>query len=357
MASKVTFFQADVLEWLFSNKTVLSRLRRERYALEKGFLGYFYDVRDMISEIRGTGTKDADNKKETVRESTESRSMSQFYESEELAKRMKWKRVTWDEDADYTGFSRRLLENDGLLKNVPAFSFLSIHVTNDPAFTHLVSFPVAEKAVELGTLTNWVLQERDPISVDKYLPTKKNKLRGAFTVDWVAGEVKVIDTASVQEVLTFLHTVAPRLQALQIHMEEQQSALVENVQNARFRVGAEVKFNDHDTTFWDDPKRRNNPEYVTPDDVEKFLKGLLNSAFLYRWFLRGQGLRVVPPGRPYFIDIEKREIQIPANFADYNWRAAHKRFEKIERVFSTMRTFWWLWFSLSMVIIGDVEIF
>ncbi|ESL10390.1 hypothetical protein TRSC58_01879 [Trypanosoma rangeli SC58] len=357
MASKATFFQADVLEWLFSNKTVLSRLRRERYALEKGFLGYFYDVRNMIREIRGTETKDADNKKETVLESTESRSMNQFYESEELAKRMKWKRVTWDHDADYTGFSRRLLENDGLLKKVPAFSFLSIHVINDPAFTHLVSFPAGEKTVELGTLTNWVLQERDPISVDKYLSTKKNKLCGAFTVDWVAGEVKVIDTASVQEVLTFLHTVAPRLQALQIHMEEQQSALVENVQNAKFRVGAEVKFNDHDTTFWDDPKRRDNPEYVTPDDVEKFLQGLLNSAFLYRWFLRGQGLRVVPPGRPYFIDIEKREIQIPANFADYNWRAAHKRFEKIERVFSTMRTFWWLWFSLSMVIIGDIEIF
>ncbi|RNF16465.1 uncharacterized protein Tco025E_05166 [Trypanosoma conorhini] len=357
MASKAAYFQADVLEWLFTNKALLTRLRRERYALEKGFLGYFYDCRDMMREIRGTETKDADKKLETAQESTGSRSMNQFYESEELAKRMKWKRVTWDDDADYTGFSRRLLENDGLLKNVPAFSYLSIHVTSDPASTPFVNFPVGEKTVELGTLTNWVLQERDPISVDKYLPTKKNKLRGAFTVDWTAGEVKVIDTASVQEILTFLHTVAPRLQAVQIHMEEQQTALVDNVQNAKIRVGAEVKFNDHDTAFWDDPKRKGNPDYVTPDDVEKFLKGLLDSAFLYRWFLRGQGLRVVPPGKPYFIDLEKREIQIPANFAEFNWRAAHKRFEKVERIFSTMRTLWWLWFSLAMVIIGDVEIF
>ncbi|EAN99778.1 hypothetical protein TcYC6_0070110 [Trypanosoma cruzi] len=357
MASRATVFQTDVLEWLLSNKASLSRLRKERYALEKGVMDYLYEFRDMFRDVKEGESKEGEKKLEGVQESVGSRSLSQFYESEELAKRMKWKRVTWDEDADYNSFSRRLLDNDNLLKNVPAFSFLSIHVTNDPSSIQFVKFPVCKKSIELGTLTNWALQERDPISVEKYLPSRKNKLRSAFTVDWIAGEVKVIDTASVQEVLTFLHTVAPRLQAVQLRMEEQQTALVENVQDAKIRVGAEVKFNEHDTTFWDDPKRKDNLDYVTPDDVEKFLQGLLKSAFLYRWFLKGQGLRVLPPGKPYFIDMEKKEIQIPANFAEFNWRAAHKRFEKIERIFSTMRAFWWLWFSLAMVIIGDVELF
>ncbi|ORC92072.1 uncharacterized protein TM35_000042860 [Trypanosoma theileri] len=356
MAARSVAFQADILEWLVGNKKPLRVLRKERYALEKGFIAYFNDFRDMMREIRGKESKETQVVKEKKDDSAGSQSLSQFYESEELAKRMKWKRVTWDDDADYTSFSRRILDNDNLLKNVSAFSFLSIHVTKDPSSTEVMNFPSREKNVELGTLTNWVLQERDPIIVEKYKSSRTKAVGGAFTVDWTAGVVKIMDSASIQEILTFLHTVAPRLQALQVRMEEQQTKLVEDVQNVKIRVGAEVKFNDHDTTFWDDPKRKSTPDYVSPDDVQQFLQSMLKSAFLYRWFLKGHGLRILPPGRPYFVDMEKKEVQIPANFADYNWFGAHQRFESIERFFSTMRSLWWMWFSLAMIIVGDVEL-
>ncbi|KAH9601846.1 hypothetical protein LSM04_008625 [Trypanosoma melophagium] len=356
MASRGVVFQADILEWLVGNKKPLRVLRKERYALEKGFIGYFKDFRDMMGEIQGKDSKEVQEVKDNKEDTAGSRSMSQFYESEELAKRMKWKRITWDEDADYTSFSRRILDNDNLLKNVSAFSYMSIHVTKDPSSTEVVRFPPREKNVELGTLTNWVLQERDPISVEKYKPSRTKEIGCAFTVDWTAGAVKIMDTASIQEILTFLHTVAPRLQALQVRMEEQQTKLVDDVQNVKVRVGADVKFNEYDTTFWDDPKRKTTPDYVSPDDVQQFLQGMLKSAFLYRWFLKGHGLRILPPGRPYFVDMEKKEVQIPANFADYNWFGAHKRFESIEQFFSTMRSLWWIWFSLAMIIVGDVEL-
>ncbi|KEG13369.1 hypothetical protein DQ04_01051220 [Trypanosoma grayi] len=356
MSSRTAAFQADILEWLLANKAPLRILRRERYKMEKGFIGYFKDFKDTIREIRGGSNKETQVAVDQKQESSGARSMSQFYESEELTKRMKWKRVTWDDDANYSAFSRRVLDNDALLKNVSAFSFLSIHVVKDPASTDCVNFPPSEKNIELGTLTNWVLQERDPVAVEKYSSKGTKGSRGAFTVDWTAGEVKVADTASVQEVMTFLLTVAPRLQALQMRMEEQQTTITDDVQNVKIRVGVDIKFNEHDTSFWDDPKRVTYPEYVNPDDVQRFLQGMLKSPFLYRWFLKGQGLRILPPGMPYFIDMEKKEVHLPANFTDYSWRAAHRRFEKIEYFCAIMRSLWWLWFSLAIVIVGDVEL-
>ncbi|CCW61412.1 unnamed protein product [Phytomonas sp. EM1] len=139
-------------------------------------------------------------------------------------------------------------------------------------------------------------------------------------------------------------------------MEEQQTRQAQDVEKIRVRIGALVKFNEFDTSFWDDEKRKTDPNYVNPDDLDFFLKSMLKSALMYRWFLKGQQIRVVPPGSSYFVNVDAKEVHIPANFAEYNWLKAHDRFTKIESIFDSFRRFWWVWFSLGMVLIGDVEL-
>lgn len=341
-----------------SQKGPLKYLRKERYKLEPGFASMLTYLKTMntTTEAGSSLTPSAGKDAQKGAQDLASRSMDQYYESQELIKRMKWKRVTWDDDADYAGFSRRVLDNDTMFKRIPAFSFMSVRLVKDPSSNELAALPAPEKTVEEGSLTNWVLRERDPKPVGVYPLRTVGRARGAFTVDWTAGEVKVLDTASAQEILTFLLTVAPRLQALQLKMGDQQTEITENVELVRVRVGAVVKFNELDTSFWDDPKRRTDTNYVNPSDMESFLRGMLKSAFLYRWFLKGQQIRVMPPGHPYNADLENKELQIPSNFADYNWLKAHDRFEGIEKTFNSFRRVWWFWFALSMLLIGDVEV-
>ncbi|KPA86472.1 putative mitochondrial hypothetical protein [Leptomonas pyrrhocoris] len=350
-------FQPDILEWIGLQKTPLKALRKERYKMEKGFIAY---GNDFVQFFRDRGN-DKEKKDEAVSTTTSddksARAMDQYYEAEDLTKRMKWKRVTWDDDADYTSFSKRVLDNDSMFKRTPAFSFLSIHVIKDPSTTQLLNIPAGKKIIEPGTLTNWLLQEREPKAVDLYPVRETAERRSAFHADWTSGSVKFIDTASAQEILTFLSTVAPRLQAVQLKMEAQQTKQTADIEYVRVRVGTTLKFNTYNTSFWDDPKRKTDPDFVNPDELDQFLKGMLKSAFLYRWFLKGQEIRVVPPGRAYYVDVEKKEIQVPANFADYNWLRAHSRFEALETVVDSFRRFWWFWFSVGMIFVGDVELF
>lgn len=351
-------FQPDLLEWVSTQRGPIKYLRDERYKLEKGFIAY---GKIALTYLPG-GKKDVeavariDEEALTKSRAAADRSMAQFHDSEDLLKRMKWKRVTWEDDADYTGFAKRVLDNDGMFKHAPAFSFMSIHIVKDPTTTDCVVIPPAGKSIEEGSLTNWVLRERDPQVVGAYPLRDLTERCSAFTVDWVAGEVRILDTASAQEILTFITTVAPRLQALQVKMTEQQTKQAEEVENVRIRVGVTIKFNEFDTSYWDDPKRRTDPNYVSPADMEKFLNGMLKAACLYRRFLKGQQIRVVAPGRPYCVDLDTQEIQVPANFAEYSWLRAHTRFERVEKIFSSCRRFWWVWFCVGMVIVGDSEI-
>ncbi|CCW68902.1 unnamed protein product [Phytomonas sp. Hart1] len=347
--------QPDILEWLTSQRHTLNILRKERYKLEKGFVAYFKDIVEFLKNRESSQTSERSEDEKKRAENAE-RSIGQFYESEELTKSMKWKRVTWNEDADYSSFSKRILDNDAMFKQVPAFSFMSVHIIKDPLSTDLITLPPQKKIVSHGDLTNLFSQEREPKIVKLYHTTVTAERRSAFKVDWSSGNVKILDTASAQEILTFLSTVAPRLQALQVKMEEQQSHQAQDVEKVRVRVGVLVKFNEFDTSFWDDAKRKTDLNYISPDDLEIFLKSMLKSAFLYRWFLKGQQIRVVPPGRSYFVDVDAKEVHIPANFVEYNWLKAHNRFMKIETVFDSFRRFWWVWFSLGMVLIGDVEL-
>ncbi|KAG5467530.1 hypothetical protein CUR178_01174 [Leishmania enriettii] len=349
-------FQPDILEWLTQQRNLVRALQKERYRMEKGFVTYVKDFIDFVRSTRRSSSESNTQISEQAKPDNASRALQQFYESEELIKRMKWKRVTWDDDADYTSFSKRILDNDSMFKRITAFSFLSIHVVKDPCNSDLVNIPLAEKTITAGTLTNWLLQEREAKVVDVYPVRKTQERRCAFHVDWTSGAVKILDTASAQEILTFLSTVAPRLQAVQLMMEDQQTRQAADIEKVRVRVGATLKFNSFETSFWDDPKRKTTPDFVNPDELEQFLSSMLKSAFLYRWFLKGQEIRVVRPGRPYYVDMEKKELQIPANFAEYNWLKAHSRFEGIERVADGFRRFWWFWFCFGMIIVGDVEL-
>ncbi|KAG8343968.1 hypothetical protein ERJ75_001733800 [Trypanosoma vivax] len=355
MASSITAFQSDIIDFILANRSSLGIFRREWYLKQKGFYAYFVDFKNILRDIRSK--PDPEMQEDTNNATLDgSRSMSQFYESEELTKRMKWKRVTWDENADYNGFSRRLLENDELIRNVPAFSFLSLHIERDPLCSNVFSLPPRQSIIEQGALTNWILQERSPAAVEKYVLNESLPVRSPFTVDWETGEAKLVDTASIQEVLVFLQTVAPRLQALQIRMEEQQAKISNEIQNLKLRIGINIKFNQHDTTLWDDPHLKADPNYVTPDDVEQFIKGLKKSAVFYRLFLRGQCIRVIPPGRPYYLEAKSSELHIPANFASYNWHSIHGYFEMLERFIASMITLWWVWFSLAIIVVGDLEL-
>jgi hypothetical protein len=347
---------ADIIEWLRANKASLRVLRGERYALEKGIVAYIRDFSDFVKEMR-TEKKDSITSDDEIAKKRESRTMSNYYQSQELLKKMKWKRVTWDEDADYDSFAQRLMENDSVFSKTPAFSFLCLHVVRDPHAAAAAGMAVQQKAkLEVGDLTGWLTKERIPIDVPLFKPTGQPR-RPAFLIDWVSGQAKVLDSASPQEMLTFLTTIAPRLQAIQVQMEDEQQKIVADVENVRVRVGlTRLKINANDASFWDDPKRLDSQNYITPAELRYFLDAMLKCAFLYRFFLKGHQVRVGAPGTQYSIDQGAKEVVIPANFADYNWLQIRASFEALERVFDIFRRFWWFWFCIWMLIVGDLEI-
>lgn len=321
--------------------------------MEKGFIAYGKDIAQFIRESRAEKSLETPSEKELREKSA--KALSQHYQSQELLKKMKWKRITWEEKADYDGFSQRIMENDSMFTKCPAFSFMSLRVVRDATST--MGDPVAHKAkIEHGDLTNWLIAERIPV-IPVYLHSTQQKRRSAFSVDWVSGEATILDSASAQEILTFLTTIAPRLQSLQVRMEEQQAKLTADVENVRVRLGlSKVKFNKHDSSFWDDPARTTDPSYVTPDEVRQCLDGLLQSALAFRWYFKGHELRIVKANKPYSINSEKKEIELPSNFAEFSWLPQHRRWQTVEKFVNAMRSVWWLWFSFALLVVGDLEV-
>lgn len=344
-----SFVNQDVCEWLQSHMSQLSVIRKNRYAMDKGLIA-------AITDFFPSKSSENVEKKVEDTNSKANAAMAQYYESEELLKRMKWKRVTWDENADYQSFSTRLLTNDEMFKNVQSFSFMSVHVVKDPLTINLGKTIPVGKVVSPGDITNLFLKERDCPVTDPYQISVADSRLNPFSVDWVSGTAHILDTASPQEVLTFLQTIARRLQALQIKMEEQQERITRDVKKVNVRVGASVRYNEFNTSFWDDPKRQADASYVNPDDLEHFLNGILKSPVLFRWFLKGTEIKVLPPGNQYYANTSANVIEIPANFSDFNWLKAHSRFQALERFIERFRRFWWFWFAAGLVLVGDVEL-
>ena len=361
MSSKRLLRHPDLIEWTRLNRVDLASLKRERQKLEKGFVAYGKDIIEFFRDMRGSKKSDAvvpenPDKVAAPAEKTASKSLLQYHQSQELLKRLKWKRATWDEEADYESFSQRLLENDAIFSKCPAFSFLSVHIVKDPLSTTSNLSVQFKTKIDEGDMVQWILTERDAAATPPF-ELQRARRRAPFIVDWISGEVRILDSASPTEVLTFLSTAASRLQALQVKMEEQQQKITADLENVRIRVGlTRLRYNTTDVSMWDDERRKTDPTYVNPDELTQFLNTMLKAAFLYRQYLKGHQIRVMRPGTSYHVDLEQKELRIPANFDDFSFLPIHKKFESIENVFNFFRTFWWFWFAAALVLIGDVEL-
>lgn len=325
----------DIIQWCAGQKLPLKAVRKSRWQEEKGFVAYFNDIRTFVREYRGAKKDEMKPEVKAKAEASEGRAMYQAEASRDLLKRLKWKRVSWEENADYTGFSTRVLSCDDLFKKVPAFSFMSLKVIQEPIRAKN-SVKVEDKVTfEAGDLTGGLCADRvkvEPLFVPaavQYPP---------FMVDWKTAEVKFLDSATPQEVLSYLKTAAPQVQAAQVRHEEQITKIVADVESARIRLGAmRILFNEHNVTFFDDPQAKIDEHYVSPDHMRMFLDGMLGGATFYRWFLGGQQIRVVHPSQSYAIDTKANEIRIPANFAEFNWMTFHNKARAFESVFEFQR--------------------
>jgi hypothetical protein len=373
--------QLDIVEWCTVNRPAIKALTAERWKMEKGVLDYLKDAASFIKEMRSAKKENAAEAKKAAdavvaaaaeakdgvvasdKKPADVSSIDQYYMSQDLLKRMKWKRVTWDGDSDYETFSRRIMDSDTLFSKVPAFSHMSIHVVRDKAAREKRVASSGDRqvnAIKPSTLTKWFLEERrytDESPRPTWTPPPAAR-QAPFTVDWEAGTVRVLDTASVQEMLVYLTEAAPRVQALQVRMEEEQTKITEDIDNVRFRIGATaIKFNKYEKTFWDDPERLKDPaNYVSPADVRLFINSVFKRSFLVRRLLKNNQVRIVPSGQPYAIDFAEKEIRVPANFADYNWLSIHARYESFESFCNFFRSTALAWFFVAMMLVGDFEL-
>lgn len=361
--------QTDIVDWLRRSLVDVKAMRKRRWATEKGFVAYGKDALDFFKEMRSARS---DRKKPLSEEERKQKAeeglnspYGQHERSQELLRKLKWKRITWDKDASYDEFAQRLVDEDSAFSKFPAFSFFSAHLVRDPAKSAdspggSRSKPTNIMDITPGSLTSWFSQSnRSAVpSLEKY--TKPAASRPPpVQVLWESGEVKILDTASPREVATFLATSAVRVQAVQTRIDQEQTTMVEDLDKARLRLGVlGIKFNKRDTSFWDDRDRHQDPaNYVTPAHVRQFLDGALSRAFLLRYYLKGQHIRLVVPGKPYALDLAANEIQIPTNFAEYSFLSVHDRAVTFEAIVNGLfRRLAMVWFIVVGMLIGDLEI-
>lgn len=351
--------QVDIVEFFSANRPALKEVTTERRKMEKGVLCYLRDGAEFIRDMRAEKKKEPETDKPAEKKGQST--VDQYYASQDLLKRMKWKRVTWDDDADFDNLSRRILDNDSVFNKVPAFSHMSLHIVRDKAARATPVLDSSDRqvtSIKAGSLTKWFLEERAPEAAPAAFAPPPKVRQAPFTIDWEAGTVRVLDSASLQELLVYLATAAPRVQALQQRMEEEQTKIAEEMDGMRVRLGATViKFNKYDKAFWDDPERLKDPEnYVTPAEVRQFLDAADKRSTLLRKYVRDNQVRIVRAGMPYVIDPVEKEIRIPANFAEYNFLPIHGRYESWERMANMFRKTALVWFFVGMMLVGDLEV-
>jgi ribosomal protein S18 len=329
----------------------------------KSIASFFTEMRQSSAERK---KQTPEQKAEMQRKAADS-PLAQHERSVELLKRMKWRSVTWTAGADYDGFSNRVM-NSPVLERMPPFSYLSLHLLPDATAAPMSA--AAEQhakrttstiALKQGDLSSWLVKELDtsPKS-DAPVPAFKpqRELRPPYEIDWETGEVFMLDSASATEVLSFLQTAAPALQALQSRDANNDTKLIADVDKTRLRLGVvAIKFNDFDRAFWSDPARKAKPaDYVDPAALRAFITSAQRHRVLLRRNLKDHQLRLLPPGEPYRIDREKREVCIPCNFEDYNRLAIHDFMTPLNAVRNFFTRTVYIWFLLGMMVVGDLEI-
>eukprot|EP00744_Colponema_vietnamica_P019565 GILI01027703.1.p1 GENE.GILI01027703.1~~GILI01027703.1.p1 ORF type:complete len:358 (+),score=14.54 GILI01027703.1:41-1114(+) len=351
----------DLIDWCRVNSATLKKVRKERYALEKGFVEYAKDIKEFIKDYREGKRKRNEAKtsgkgeEPTPVEIEANRSLFQQATSMELLLKMKWERVRWAPDADYEGFARRVTDNDSLFKKVPAFSFLKLDIVKDPS-----SFSVSKAReygnVSAGDLASWACTERvtKPLKLFRSPVISKSPL----SVDWLTGQATFLDSVTANEIQTFLLSTAPQVMALQVRLDDEQKKITSDLESLRLRSGImRFQYNDG-VSYWQDPRRLSDPTYVNPLHMRMFIDGMLRGATFYRYYLSGHEVRIVHPSMPYSIDTEKKIVQIPADFADSNWVSFHRKAASFERIANACRRAWYAWFALAVMLLGgDLDIY
>eukprot|EP00756_Hemistasia_phaeocysticola_P058521 Hpha_TRINITY_DN35159_c0_g1::TRINITY_DN35159_c0_g1_i1::g.168386::m.168386 len=387
----------DFTEFLERHKSQLDAAKakgEEDEVPNKGFIeygqiigGWFVKKGSRIRKWAGRSAEErAEAKKKRKEDQAANRSradasMQHFYQAQELCNLMKFKAATFDDGrdpakpaADFAGWSRTIVNNYNTLKRTTAFSNMAFHVVRDPSKLDGsvdASRTTNYREIDEGSLSGWMDEEGGESSEPKpQTPAPSQADQGEkkvrpppFTVDYATGEVTILDTCSTEEFLDFLEREAPRAEARQLQIVEEQTKMFEDLGKALEKSGLKrVVFNSGsasvtDREYKDLQKEGREGEYILPVDIFRAIDALNGAPLLYRKFLKGQTLRLLPtkPCRSYFVDAEKGEVCMPKDFYRDSFLPIHRRYRIIN---SVTKFIWSLRYIATLIIVtlvGDVD--
>lgn len=438
--------QLDVADWFKQHLPQIKDLRAQHCKEEPGVFTYAKWGLDFVKDTRAA--RSARKKAQAAEKSASAAAtaaagtsvtpaadhaidgldspINQHMRSMELTRRFKWKRVTWDKGADFDAFSNRMM-NSNVANQVPAFSFLCMHLVRDRVSSGATADKKADAAasrrppklssasvhLKTGDITNWYFVESDESNINSSnnsptiilsssaaaaaaaTPAPEGKsttstntttttassssssnevndedavavllkrraestpLRAPFRVDWDAGEVFILDTASPSEVHSFLRGPATSLQSLQSRRADEETQLTTDLENARLMMGSfKILVNEFDRASYSDPERRANPRYVDPADVKRFCASVARNSIVMRHYLKDQHVRILARGSAYRIDPQTREVCVPADFEEYHTASIHGLARPLQAIVVFYRRTCYLWLLALLLLFGDTE--
>eukprot|EP01064_Diplonema_japonicum_P036424 TRINITY_DN8162_c0_g2_i1.p1 TRINITY_DN8162_c0_g2~~TRINITY_DN8162_c0_g2_i1.p1 ORF type:complete len:461 (+),score=131.93 TRINITY_DN8162_c0_g2_i1:34-1416(+) len=302
--------------------------------------------------------------------------MASFYQSQELINLMKFKGVTFDSGkepgvpaADFEGFSRRVCDNYDVFKKTEAYSNLEFHVVKDPSkgeskFEKHATTNYRE--IDEGALTGWLTQEQEvpEAQEDKKETEATNIVRPPpFKVDYVTGEVTVLDTCSPEEFLDFLEREAPRAELRQVAIFDEQVKMHEEIQKLVEKTKLEtIVYNGGQSSLTDKEYKKlkaegNEKNYVLPSEVLRAVEEINKAPRLYLKHLKGTSIRLLPvsPARAYFVDVAEKQVCIPKDFYKDTFLPVHKKYKRYQKIEFFVRKLRFLGWMIVITLLGDVE--
>eukprot|EP01063_Lacrimia_lanifica_P008890 TRINITY_DN1595_c5_g1_i1.p1 TRINITY_DN1595_c5_g1~~TRINITY_DN1595_c5_g1_i1.p1 ORF type:complete len:511 (+),score=269.35 TRINITY_DN1595_c5_g1_i1:39-1571(+) len=388
----------DVSEFLDRHKDQLDKIKK---AIEDGkepstsllqYLGMFggwcgRKVKNTAAWMSKSAETRAEEKAAAKEERAKNRAksdeaMSVFYQTQEMVNLMKFKGVTFDQGkeegvpaADFESFSRRVVDNYDVFKKTEAYSNMSFHVVKDPSKleSNLTGSPGGSSYREIddGSLTDWMTEEhaaeekQEAKVEEKPAPETAVARPPPFQVDYVTGEVTVLDTCSPAEFLDFLQREAPRAELRQQQLDEEQMKMFEALNKLIEAHGFnDIAFNLYgskasltDKEYKQLKEEGREKEYVMPGDVMEVIKHINTQPRFYKKYFKGQTLRIVPtaPARAYFIDEEAKEICLPKDFFKDTFLPVHKKYRRLQKVENFFRKLRFVAWILLITLLGDVQ--